>query len=368
MQIDTTGSPQPIGDLAEVRRRIDELDAQLLKLISARGELAQQIGQLKAADGSPVYAPDRESEVLQRIRRENAGPFPSEVLQSIYREIMSGSFALERPLRISFLGPLGSYSHLAAAGKFGASVEYEPVGDIPAAFGEVERGHADFAVVPVENSLGGGVIDTLDAFMHTSVQVCAEINRRIHHNLLARVPIQQIERVYSKPEVFAQCQQWLLETGLLRKTISAASTAQAAEQAAAEENSAAIGSALSAELHDLPIQVASIEDDPNNVTRFFVLGRESARRTGNDKTSLLLTAIDRAGALVDVLDTFRTERINLSMITSRPSRRSPGEYCFFVDAEAHREDAPLARALAAARPFCVHLSVLGSFPRATEIH
>jgi len=360
-------SPDQPADLAEVRRRIDAVDEQLVKLISERGQLAQQIGQLKAADGTPIYAPDRESEILQRLCQNNPGPFPNSVLLAVYREIMSGSFALERTLRIAFLGPRGSFSHLAAIGKFGLATEYEPVGDIPAAFGEVERGHADFAVVPVENSLGGGIQDTLDAFITSPVKVCAEVVRRIRHNLLTRVPITEIERVYSKPEVFDQCKHWLMETGLLAKTIATVSTSKAAELAATEKGAAAIGSTLAAELHNLPIQVANIEDNPNNVTRFFVLGRESARRTGDDKTAILFTTAHKAGALVDVLNTFRDEQVNLSMITSLPSRRSPWEYYFFVDAEGHTDDPPLSRALAAAKQFCLHLTVLGSFPRATEV-
>jgi chorismate mutase/prephenate dehydratase len=360
-------SPTEPGDLADARRRVDAIDAQLVKLISARGQLAQRIGRLKTADGTPIYAPDRESEILQRLCRDNPGPFPNSVLLAVYREIMSGSFALERALRIAFLGPRGSFSHLAATGKFGQAVEYEPVGDIPAAFAEVERGHADFAVVPVENSLGGGVHDTLDAFVTSPVKVCAEIIRRVHHNLLTRLPLAQVERVYSKPEVFDQCKHWLMETGLLARTIATASTSKAAEQAAAEDGAAAIGSTLAAELHNLPIQVPNIEDNPNNVTRFFVLGREPARRTGDDKTAILFTTAHRAGALADVLNAFRAEQVNLSMIVSLPSRRNAWEYYFFVDAEGHADDPPLIRALAAAREFCLYLTVLGSFPRATEI-
>ena len=367
MEAQPESSPTEPGDLGDVRRRIDAIDEQLVKLISERGRLAQRVGRLKAADGAPIYAPDRESEILQRLCRDNPGPFPNSVLLAVYREIMSGSFALERALRITFLGPRGSFSHLAATGKFGQAVEYEPVGDIPAAFAEVERGHADFAVVPVENSLGGGVHDTLEAFLNSPVKVCAEIVRRIHHNLLTRFPIAELERVYSKPEVFDQCKHWLMETGLLAKTIPTASTSKAAELAAAEEGAAAIGSTLAAELHNLPIQVPNIEDTPNNATRFFVLGREPARRTGNDKTAILFTTAHRAGALADVLNAFRDEQVNLSMIVSLPSRRNAWEYYFFVDAEGHADDPPLSRALAASRQFCLHLTVLGSFPRAAEI-
>lgn len=358
---------QPPADLVDVRRGIDSIDEQLIELISERGRLAQQIGRLKAADGTPIYAPDRESNILQRVCERNSGPLPDSVMLAVYREIMSGSFALERALRIAFLGPLGSYSHLAATGKFGAAVEYEPVGDIAAAFAEVEREHADFAVVPVENSLGGGIRETLDAFVNTPVKVCAEINRRIHHNLLSRHALGEVERVYSKPEVFDQCRQWLMETGMLARTVPAASTAKAAELAAHEDGAAAIGSTLAAELYDLPIQVSNIEDNPNNVTRFFVVGSEPARKTGDDKTSILFTTAHKAGALVDVLNVFRSEGVNLTMITSQPSRGNAWEYYFFVDAEGHVDDGTMQAALASAKKHCMHLTVLGSYPRPTVV-
>ena len=360
-------SKKASDELGTIRGQIDAIDERLVELINERGRLAWKIGRLKVADGSPIYAADRESEILQRLRRDNPGPFPTEVLHAVYREIMSGSFALERKPRIAFLGPLGSYSHLAASGKFGLAVEYEPVGDIGAAFAEVERGHADFAVVPVENSLGGSINETLEAFFQSPVKVCAEIVRRIHHNLLTRHSLAEIECVYSKPEVFDQCKHWLLETGLLENTIATASTSKAAELAAKETGAAAIGSALAAELHDLPIQVPNIEDNPNNVTRFFVLGREAARPTGDDKTAILFTTAHQAGALVDVLNAFREQQVNLSMITSLPNRRNAWEYYFFVDAEGHADDQKLQKALAAARHFCLHLTVLGSFPRTMEI-
>ncbi|MBU0641566.1 MAG: chorismate mutase [Planctomycetes bacterium] len=336
-------------ELAELRRRIDALDAQLVKLISERGRLAVEIGRHKCATGTPSYAPDRETLVLGRLRELNRGPFPDAVLQTIYRELMSGSLALERPPRIAFLGPRGSFSHLAAAERFGAAVEYEAVADIRGAFAEVEREHVDYAVVPVENTLGGGVIDTLDAFVNCRVRICAEINRVIHHNVLSRTPLEQVERLYSKPEVFDQCRQWLAETGLLSRAIPVASTSKAAE------------------LFGLPILFRNIEDDPNNVTRFFVLGREPARPTGNDKTALMFAAADRAGALVEILDVFRVAQVNLTMITSRPSRHRNWDYYFFVDATGHADEPPLSDAVRRARQLCLHLSVLGSFPRAPEV-
>lgn len=357
---------EPQLSLAECRRRIDALDDELVRLISERGRVAAQIGRIKSADGSPIYAPDRESEILATLARKNPGPFPDRVLAAIYRELMSGSFLLERPLRIAYLGPRGSYSHIAASGKFGASVEYVPLADIAAIFDEVEREHADFGVVPVENSIAGGIDETLASFGETRVRICAEILRKIHHNLLGRHPLEQIARLYSKPEVFDQCKRWLLETGLLEKCVPVASSSRAAELAAKEEGAAAVGSRLAAELYGLPIQLENIEDDPNNITRFFVLGRSQPRATGNDKTALMFATAHEAGALVEVLDIFRRESVNLAMITSRPSRRRNWEYYFFVDAEGHVSEPSLQRVIAAARGRCPVFTVLGSFPRSGE--
>ncbi len=353
--------------LAACRQRIDELDREIVRLISERGQIAAEIGAIKARDGTPIYAPDREKQVYEKLRGLNAGPFPDHVLQAIYRELMSGTIALERPQRIAYLGPRGSFSHLAATARFGSSVEFEPVADIPAVFREVERRRADFAVVPVENSRIGGVIDTLDSFLDSPVKVCAEINLRIHHNLLSRGPLEQIAKVYSKPEVFDQCKPWLMETGLLAKTVPVASSSRAAELAAEEPGAAAIGSTLAAELYRVPILVPNVEENPHNTTRFLVLGLQPAKRTGEDKTIVMFATAHRAGALVDVLDVFRRNNVNLTMITSRPSRRKNWEYVFFVDAEGHAEDENFRTLIREAEAICLQFAVLGSCPMAPEL-
>lgn len=354
-------------DLDELRRQIDALDQQLVELLNRRAEIVVEIGRLKSASGTPVYAPDREKAVLEKVRQANRGPLPDKTIVAIYRELMSGSFALEKPLRIAFLGPQGSYSHLAALGKFGSSVEYESVTDIRGVFEEIAKSHADFGVVPIENSTGGGVIDTLDALMDTDVKICAEINRAIHHNLLATCPLEEIERVYSKPEVFSQCQRWLSETGLSGKTIAVASTSKAAEMARAEPGAGAIGSSLAAELYGLRTICENIEDNPNNVTRFLVLGKGGSKPTGSDKTSIMFITADRPGALMDALDAFRRENINLSFIQSRPSKKRNWEYYFFADAQGHADEEPMRRAIAKAAQHCLRLNVLGSYPCASEV-
>lgn len=356
--------PQYQEQLEPLRKRIDELDRQIVELLNQRAEVVVQVGKIKAAGGAPIYAPDREKVVLDKIRKINRGPLPDLTLQAIYRELMSGSFALEKPLRIAYLGPDGSFSHLASASKFGSSVEYESVNDIRGVFEEIARGHADFGVVPIENSVGGGIIDTLDAFIETDVKVCAEINLPIHHNLLANCPIEEIRKVYSKPEIFTQCQRWLSQTGLMGKTIAVASSSKAAEMATQEPYTAAIGSRLAADLYNLKIICDNIEDNPNNVTRFFVIGREWARPTGQDKSAIMFTTQHKAGALADVLEVFRRNGVNLTFITSRPSKRRNWEYYFFADAEGHVEDEGMKAALPAVKEHCLELHVLGSFPRA----
>lgn len=353
--------------LGELRKEIDALDAQLVELLNERARVVVQVGKIKNADGTPIYAPDREKQVLDRIEALNQGPLPNGTLAAIYRELMSGSFALERKLRIGYLGPRGSFSHLGATAKFGSSVDYAPLADIRAIFEEVARGHVDLGMVPIENTIGGGVIDTLDAFIELEIKICAEVLVAIHHNLLARKPAKQLEKIYSKPEVFTQCRRWLAANELLDKTIPVASTSRAAEMAAGDVTAGAIGSSLASRLYDLPILTPNIEDNPNNVTRFLVIGKEPARPTGDDKTAVMFATAHRAGALADVLDVLRQNGVNLTNIDTRPSKKHNWEYYFFVDCEGHCENENMVRALRDAREHCLQLNMLGSFPKATEI-
>jgi chorismate mutase/prephenate dehydratase len=353
-------------NLASLRQRIDDLDQKIVELLNERAGVVVQVGRTKQANGTPIYAPDREQAVLKRIASLNRGPLPQRTLQAIYRELMSGSFALERPLRIGYLGPEGSFSHLAAQQKFGASVEYRPLADIRAVFEEVARGHCDLGLVPIENTIGGGVIDTLDCFIDSPVCICAEVLVEIHHNLLANCPPEKIKTIASRPEIFAQCRQWLSSSFRQVALLPVASSSKAAEMAAATEGYAAIGSSLAAELYNLKIVFANIEDNPNNLTRFFVISTTPANRTGHDKTAVMFTTAHRAGALASVLDVFSKHGINLTNIDTRPSKRRHWEYYFFIDAEGHAEDANFTKALAEAKEHCGELHVLGSFPRAAE--
>lgn len=353
--------------LAALRAKIDAYDEQLVELLNARARVVVDVGRIKQASGEPIYAPDREKAVLEKVRSLNKGPLPDRCLEAVYRELMSGSFALEKPLRIGYLGPAGSFSHAASISKFGSSVEYVPLADIPGVFEEVVRGHIDYGLAPVENSLHGGVIDTLDAFLHSSGRICAEVLVNVHHNLLASQPWEQIKTIYSKPEVFAQCRHWLSTSAKDRDVQPAPSTSRAAEMASQQPGVAAIGSLLAGELYGLQPLFENIEDNPDNITRFFVIGREGARRSGDDKTAIMFTTAHKPGALAEVLDVFKENGINLTDIEKRPSKKVNWEYYFFIDTQGHIDDPAMQKAIAEARHHCLQLTVLGSYPRATDL-
>jgi chorismate mutase/prephenate dehydratase len=352
-----------IMSLEELRKQIDSIDSKLIELLNERARIVIKVGKLKDKTDGPVYAPDREKRVLEKIAKANKGPLPDKTMAAIWRELMSGSFILERPLRIAYLGPKGSFSYTAAMLKFGQSVEYEAVTDIKSIFDEVSKGHSDLGVVPIENSAGGGVGETLDAFIDSDALICAEVYMAIHHSLLANCSLEKIEKIYSKPEIFAQCHGWLGATFKEAKTISVASSARAAQMAAEEEAAAAIGSKVAAELYGLKVVCENIEDIASNITRFLVISKVDAKPTGDDKTSLLFSTAHKAGALVDVLEVFRNYGLNLTNIESRPGKKREWEYYFFVDFLGHKDDENVKNALSGARRHCLQLSVLGSFPR-----
>jgi chorismate mutase/prephenate dehydratase len=357
----------PDDELGQLRSRIDQLDAQIVRLLSERAGLVTEIGRLKQRENVPIYAPDREKEVLERIRRLNPGPLPDHTLAAIWREMMSGSFALERPLKIGFLGPAASFSHGAARARFGSSVEYIDLADISGVFDEVARRRVDYGVVPVENSIHGSVIDTLDAFQQHPVRICAEIRMSIHHHVLSAGPWEQVRTVCSKPEVFSQCRGFISHSLEERTTLPVASTSKAAEMAASDPTLAAIASAVAAEKYGLNTLFNNIEDDPDNMTRFFVIGTEPARRSGDDMTAIMFRTANTPGALVDVLSSFKSNGINLTDIEKRPAGKAMREYCFFIDAQGHPDDPAMQSALADAQAHCLQLKVLGSYPRSTQV-
>ena len=353
--------------LESLRKRIDEIDHQLVKLLNERARVVVEIGKLKSKTGGQIYSPDREKKVFERIIKANKGPLLDKCLVAIWRELMSGSFVLERPLRIGYLGPSGSFSYTAATLKFGQSVEYEPLADIISIFDEVSKGHCDLGIAPIENSTGGGVIETLDALIDSNVKICSEVLMAIHHNLLANCSLEDIEKIYSKPEVFAQCRNWLSATFKGAQTVPVSSSARAAQMSADEPKAAAIGSSVAAELYGLKIVCENIEDTANNITRFLVISCEDSKPTGDDKTTILFSTAHKAGALADVLDVFKQYDINMTNIESRPSKKKQWEYYFFVDFVGHRTEKHVQNGLEEARKHCLQLSILGSFPRATKL-
>ena len=361
---DNPQNPDPQA-LESLRRQIDALDEKIVNLLNERAKVVVEIGHIKQLGNFPIYAPDREKAVLDKVRRLNHGPLQDRCLEAMYRELMSGSFALEKPLRIGFLGPKGSFSHLASIRKFGSSVEHVSLTDIAMVFQEVVRGHVDYGLVPVENSIGGGIVDTLDAFLQSSAKICAEVLITIHHNLLAKEPWESVKRIYSKPEVFSQCRSWLSAMAKDLDVQAAASSSRAAELAAQESGSAAIGSALAGELYGLHVLFENIEDNPDNVTRFFVISREAAKKSGEDKTAIMFTTAHKPGALAEVLDVFKENGINLTDIEKRPSKKVNWEYYFFIDATGHVDD--MKTAVEQAQKHCLQLTVLGSYPRAREV-
>ncbi|HAI12663.1 MAG TPA: chorismate mutase [Phycisphaerales bacterium] len=353
--------------LAPLREQIDVLDQQIIQLLNERAKVVVEVGEIKREQDSPIYAPEREQKVLEQVRRYNKGPLPQKCIEAIWREMMSGSFALERPLRIGYLGPPGSFSHLAAVRKFGRSVEYDDLGEIHAVCEEVARGHIDYGLVPIESSAHGGIGETLDAFLSNSVSVYAEVLIAVHQNLLSNCPVDKITKVYSKPPAFTQCRNWLAVQLSRAQKVPVASTSLAAEMASKEEGAAAVGSVLAGELYGLKVQFENIEDSANNITRFFVVSRDNAKRSGDDKTAIMFTTEHKAGSLTDVLDVFRDNGLNLTHIDKRPSRNVNWEYYFFVDFLGHRDDEDVTKALEEARHHCRQLTVLGSFPRAREV-
>ena len=356
--------------LENLRREIDEIDVRLLEWMNERAKRAVEIGRLKRKAGqNAAYAPEREREVLERVLAANKGPLTETTLRAIWKELMSGSLALEMPAKVVYLGPEGSFSHLAALEKFGRSVELAAVRDIASVFDAVARGRADYGVVPIENTTGGAVRDTMESFLGAQgpVKICAEMAMPVHQNLLGReTDPAKIKKVYSKPQVFDQCRSWLSQNLAHADLVAADSTSEAALLAAKIGGTAAIGSAMAAELYDLRVVAEAIEDNPQNQTRFLVLGRESPGPTGRDKTCLLFSTAHKAGALVEVLEVLRRHGINMTKIESHPAPEQSWEYYFFVDIEGHRDDEHVRQALEEAKPHTRALRVLGSFPVAVS--
>jgi len=349
-------------NLKKLRSKIDGLDRKIIQLLNTRAKVTLDVAQLKVKSGKSIYVPEREREVLKKIAHLSKGPLSPKALEAIYREVMSSSLALEKPLKIAYMGPEASFSNLAALKRFGSQVEYVACSSIADVFLEVERDAADYGVVPVENSIEGAVTHTLDMLVDADLKICSQIILDVAHNLLANCPKDKIKRVYSNPQVLGQCRIWLQENLPHLEQVAVSSTTAASQIAAKEKNSAAIASLLAGEVYKLKVIARDIEDSPHNITRFFVVGKTEAGKTGNDKTSILFSIKDKVGALHDMLLPFKKYKINLTRIESRPSKKRAWDYYFFMDLEGHKQEPRVQKALQELESKCKFLKILGSYP------
>ncbi len=356
-------------NLASLRQEIDRLDQQLVELLNRRAEVVVRVGQFKQDRGLEVWSAAREDEVIAQALAASRGPLSAETLRIIFRELISGSRALERPIRVACLGPKYSYSHLASVARFGEAVEHVPVGSIAAVFEEVNRHHVQFGLVPLENSTDGRVADTLDMFIKLpNVRIRAEVRLRVHHCLLGRCEWGQIRRVYSKAQALSQCRHWLGKNVPQAAKVEVVSTARAAELAQNEEYAAAVASRSAAGPYRLQVLAENIEDQPHNVTRFAVIAEKGGERTGRDKTTLMIRLLNEAGSLARTIAPFEKLGVNMTWIESFPIpaaglRDRDPSYLFFLDIEGHVDDPPVQKALELVRKRCERLDVLGSYPR-----
>ncbi|MBK1642501.1 chorismate mutase [Chromatium okenii] len=352
--------------LDAIRNQIDAIDLELLRLLSDRARCAQQVAQLKTEAGTAqvqFYRPEREAAVLRRIKAANPGPLSDEEMARLFREIMSACLALERPLNVAFLGPEGTFTQAATIKHFGHSVVTRTMATISDIFREVEAGACDFGVVPVENSTEGVISHTLDLFMTSPLRITGEVCLRVQHHLLSRLPAPaEIRVLYSHQQSLAQCRGWLDRHLPHAERVAVASNAEAARRAAHESNAAAIAGIQAAEIYALKILAERIEDEPGNTTRFLVIGAQDAPASGQDKTSLLLSCRNQAGALHQLLAPLAAHSISMTRIESRPSRRDIWDYVFFIDVVGHREDSALNSALAHLEQASSLFKILGSYP------
>jgi chorismate mutase/prephenate dehydratase len=348
--------------LSGYRAAIDAIDRELLRLLSERARQAQAIGALK--DGS-AYRPEREAQVLRHVQAHNPGPLSDAAVGRVFREIMSACLALEQKLSVSYLGPAGTFSHAALTRHFGDAVTAEACASIDEVFRAAEAGRTDYALVPVENSTEGAVGRTLDLMCQTPLTIVGEIKLRIQQNLLAKdTALAAVTKVYAHAQSLSQCVQWLARELPAAARVAVASNAEAARLAALERGAAAIAAEAAAAIYGLDILAAHIEDEPNNTTRFWVLGGHAVPPSGKDETSLVMAAQNKPGAMVALLEPFAQHGVSMSRLESRPARTGLWEYLFFVDLEGHQEDAPVAAALADLRLRAPYLKLLGSYPAA----
>ncbi|VAW90859.1 Chorismate mutase I / Prephenate dehydratase [hydrothermal vent metagenome] len=355
-----------LDKLAQLRIKIDALDEQLQVLLNTRAKLAQDVAAAKNdSDDTNFYRAEREAQVLEKVKSRNKGPLSDEEIARLFREVMSACLALEQVMNIAFLGPEGTFTQSAALKHFGHSVKTLPLASIPDVFREVESGNASYGVVPIENSTEGVISHTLDQFMNSNLHICGEVDLRIHHHLLTNASdLSEIKVIYSHQQSLAQCREWLDTNlpGVEQKNVS--SNAEAARQASSDSTAAAIAGDMAAEIYKLNTLVNNIEDEPDNTTRFLIIGKRETPACGKDKTSILISTQNKSGALHGILGPLVKNKISMTRIESRPSRRGMWDYVFFIDCEGHKDDKNVATAIAELEQEARFVRVLGSYPRA----
>ncbi len=350
-------------ELNDVRQNIDSIDRQMLDLLNKRAELAIKISEIKKKKGLSFYDPVREKSVINNLVKLNKGPFPDDTIKTLFREILSATLALQESQKIAYLGPEGTFTHLAAIKYFGSFAHFEPLDNIKNIFESVEKGLTKFGVVPIENSNEGTVTYTLDMFMQYEVKISGEIIIPISHHLLSLTgKKEKINKIYSHPHAKAQCREWLSKNMPTVLVYDVASTAEAARQASLDEEIAAIASEFAATLYGLKFVAKHIEDYKNNYTRFFILGKDFPNKTGADKTSIMFSLQDKPGALYNALKPFKDSGINLTKIESRPAKLRKWEYIFFVDFIGHIEDDTVQKTIEEVKKYCIEVVHLGSYP------
>ncbi len=367
MSKDISKNTQNNKSLGQLREQIDAIDNKILALISERASCAQKVAEVKQAEGDAVYfRPEREAQVLRNIMEKNQGPLNNEEMARLFREIMSACLALEQPIKVAFLGPEGTFTQEAALKHFGHSAVTVSMSAIDEVFREVDAGAVNYGVVPVENSTEGVINHTLDTFLDSTLNICGEVELRIHHHLMIgpRTDKTQITRIYSHAQSLAQCRKWLDAHYPKAERVAVSSNAEAAKRIKSEWNAAAIAGDMACKLYGLEKLYEKIEDRPDNSTRFLIIGREMVAASGDDKTSIIVAARNEPGALHSLLAPFHREGLDLTRVETRPSRTGKWTYVFFVDFEGHRDDPIVAAVLSEVSQLVAELRVLGSYPKA----
>ncbi len=348
----------------QLRKEIDSVDQKILKLLSSRGKKVIQIGKLKQKTNANFHVPEREKKIFESLKKNNSGPFNDAAIETIFREVISASLALESPLKVAYFGPEATFTHMAAIKRFGLSAEFHPQASISEVFQTVFLNKANYGVVPIENSTAGIVSHTLDLFVEYPLNICGEVKLPIAHHLLSqKKDLKSIQTVYSHPHAFPQCRLWLEHHLPWAKLVDVASTARAAEMASEEENTAAISSEYAATRYGLEMVASHIEDHANNFTRFVVIGNQECGVSGNDKTSVMFSTKDEVGILYRLLTPLAKAKINLTKIESRPLKGRAWEYIFFIDLDGHQKDSKVKKVLSEMEKQCSFLKVLGSYPK-----